>query len=73
MALVELAFRRIVDETPGALAERIIAMVLTGDRGGLGLEVEELLRRELGGILGDCRDSVARGLEDASAIAHRVR
>jgi len=59
--LVDLAFRRLVSEAPAALTEQIVARVLAGGE-DLSIDVEELLRRELGGILGDCRDEMAREL-----------
>ena len=59
--LVDLAFRRIVNEAPQAMGEQIIARVLTGGD-DLAMDVENLLRRELGGILEDCRDTMAAEL-----------
>ncbi len=55
--LVDHAFKRIVTEAPGAMAERIVALVLAGGRDDLARAVEDLLRGELGGILTECRDA----------------
>ena len=65
--LIDLAFRRLVTEAPGALAEQIIARVLSaageGKTGDLRLDVEALIRRETSTILTDCRDRFVQEVE----------
>lgn len=65
--LIDLAFRRLVTEAPGALAEQIIARVLSaageGKTGDLRLDVEALIRRETSTILTNCRDRFVQEVE----------
>ncbi len=61
--LVDHAFKRIVTEAPGAMATRIVALVLAGGRDDLAHAVEDLLRNELGSILTECRDAARQRVE----------
>ncbi len=61
--LVDHAFKRIVTEAPGAMATRIVALVLAGGRDDLAHAVEDLLRVELGAILTECRDAATTRVE----------
>ncbi len=61
--LVDHAFKRVVTEAPGAMATRIVALVLAGGRDNLARAVEDLLRTELGAILVECRDAAKQRVE----------
>ena len=55
--LVDLAFKRLIGEMPVALRQQIVARVLAGGD-DLATDVEELIRRETGNILEDCKAAV---------------
>jgi hypothetical protein len=60
--LVDMAFKRLVNEAPQALTEQIIARVLAGGD-DLKVDVEALIRQENSGILTDCRTTMVSELE----------
>ena len=60
--LVDMSYSRVVSDAPVALTEQIVARVMSGGD-DLKIDVEEMIRKELGGILSDCRDSMAHELE----------
>ena len=59
---IDLTKRRIVDEMPKAVAERIIARVLTGGD-DLSLDVEALIRDECASVYRDCKATTVDALE----------
>lgn len=60
--LLDTAFKRIVDEAPDALSEQIIARVMAGT-GDLRLDVRDMIRKEMSGILVDCKLKATEELE----------